>query len=144
MLFRSRRSNSGGGGGLSPRHVPSPVYERPSSAPVASVVQPQTSNGVAGGLHSVEERLRIVKRNRTRDEDLARTPPSPQVQEVVASDSASSHLPLGHDTNSPSLGSVPPSSAYPTFNTSRLSKHEQHVMDAMVREFTEVLFFAPS
>ncbi|AYU84031.1 hypothetical protein LDHU3_36.8890:CDS1 [Leishmania donovani] len=150
MLFRSRRSTASAGG-LSPRHVVSPSYERPSSAPVAGVVplNPSTSvpilpiSGSVGGLHSVEDRLRIVKRNRTRDDDLTRTPPSPRLQEALAITSDPSY-PEVNASPSVTAGTAPPCAAYPTFSMARLPKHEQHVMDAMVREFTEVLFFAKS
>ncbi|CAJ1013149.1 hypothetical protein Q4I28_008462 [Leishmania naiffi] len=150
MLFRLRRSRSSTEG-LSPSHVAPPSNERPSSAPVAGMVplQPNTSapilpiSGPVGGLHSVEDRLRIVKRNRTRYDDLARTPLSPRLQEALSITSGSSS-PEGKASTSVTAGTAPPCAAYPTFNMSRLPKHEQHVMDAMVHELTEVLFFASS
>ncbi|KAG5489074.1 hypothetical protein JIQ42_00696 [Leishmania sp. Namibia] len=150
MLFRSRRSRSSSGG-LSPRHAGSLAYKRPSSAPVAGVVPPQPStsapvlpiSGSLAGIHSVEDRLRIVKRNRPCDDDLTRTPPSSRLQEVLTVTSDSSY-PLVNVSTSVTVGTVPPCAAYPTFNLSRLPKHERHLMDAMVRELTEVLFFAPS
>lgn len=146
MLFRSRRSASGTGG-LSPRHATSAAYERPSSAPVAGVVPLQTSSTApllsgGGALGSVEDRLRIVKRNRTRDDDLTRSPPSPRAAESLSAASG----PTPSDVSvSASMGPgvVPPVSAYPTFDTSRLPKHEQHVMDALVHEFIGVFFFPP-
>ncbi|KAG5464489.1 hypothetical protein LSCM1_00679 [Leishmania martiniquensis] len=150
MLFRPRRSRSSSGG-LSPRLDGSPSYERPSSAPVAGVVplQPSTSapivpgSGPLTGIHSVEDRLRIVKRNRNRDDDLARTTPSSRLQEAftIASDAS---YPLVKASTSATAGTAPPCAAYPTFSLTRLPKHERHLMDAMVREFTEVLFFSPS
>ncbi|GET93745.1 unspecified product [Leishmania tarentolae] len=150
MFFPSRRSSSSTGG-LSPRYVPSPSYERPSSAPVSGAMPLNHSTSVpilpisssVGGPHSVEDRLRIVKRSRTRNDDLARTPLSLGMQEAFTIASNPSY-PETKPSPSVSAGTAPPCAAYPTFSMARLPKHEQHVMDAMVRDFTEVLFFAKS
>ncbi|KAG5490808.1 hypothetical protein JKF63_00930 [Porcisia hertigi] len=148
MVFRSHQS-SPGIGGLSPRHAVSPSYERPKSAPVAGVVPLQHNisvptlhiSGATSGPHTVEDRLRIVKRNRTRDDDSTRTHLSPRSHEAFTISDFS--YPNECVSSPGTAGTAPPCAAYPTFNMSRLSKHEQHVMDALVRECTEVLFFPP-
>ncbi|KPA81820.1 unspecified product [Leptomonas pyrrhocoris] len=167
MLFRSRR-NSGGGGAISPRQSSTLVgnfapggptaYERPSSAPVAGVVplQPNSSTALAFAspkadeVQNVEDRLSIVKRSRTA------SAAKPFANRDSGSAAAMLHSPdfiqRSVDPSPSGLGGavaantgvVPPCSSYPTFNLTKLPKHEQHVMDALLSEFTEVLFFRRS
>lgn len=174
MLFRSRRSSTGAvsprqssaftatvnnfapaGGGPS-------AFERPSSAPVAGAVPLQPSSSSAPGFatarpdeaQTVEDRLSIVKRSRTVSSAkpyAARDPDSSAPVLRPPDLLAHSTDPAGAEGREQAravvqwnTGVAPPCSAYPTFSTVKLPKHEQHVMDALLHEFTEVLFFPKS
>lgn len=81
------------------------------------------------GVSDVEKRLCIVKRNRMRhiydgtegnDEDVTQmSPPTPPLPPAIA----------------------PPCPAYPTFDLVRTPKHEQHLIEALVAELTDVIVF---
>lgn len=112
-------------------------------------------------VQSVEDRLNIVKRSRATSataKSYATSDPDSSAPVLRSSEEAL-------DTVEPSLGDfsnkaaavaataaaatsergvTPPCSSYPTFSMAKLPKHEQHVMDALLNEFTEVLFFPKS
>lgn len=148
-------------------------FERPSSAPVAGLVPQQPGGGGAGSsmgsptttasakpddAHSVEDRLSIVKRSRTASSSAGAGKPhttresagaapallSPDSSPIVTAGLSPVESSDWAAVALPNTGVKPPCSAYPTFSTAKLPKHEQHVMDALMREFTEVLFFAKS
>jgi hypothetical protein len=170
MLFRSRRSSSGA---VSPRQSPSfaatvgnfapsgpTAFERPSSAPVAGAVPLQQSsstpvfaNAKADEVRSVEDRLNIIKRSRTassaktyvsRDPDSSAPVLRPPDMLSHSVDPSPSDFGGQNSTVAPRVGVAPPCSSYPTFSLAKLPKHEQHIMDALLNEFTEVLFFPQS
>ncbi|EAN84813.1 hypothetical protein C3747_91g333c [Trypanosoma cruzi] len=79
------------------------------------------------GMSRVEQRLRILKSSRVRwttDTQGETLDPSPQ----------------------PSVSSIPtavepPCATYPAFDLARLSKHEQHIVDALLAEVVDAVAF---
>ena len=80
------------------------IKNRPSSAPAASTQET---------LSLVEQRLRIVKRNRTRN-----------VEETAIIS-----------------GTAPPVCGYPVFDLTRPSKSEQQAVEVVVREVLDCILF---
>ncbi|KPI87051.1 hypothetical protein ABL78_3863 [Leptomonas seymouri] len=168
MLFRSRRSNNGGLASPSSSSTFAATvgnfslggptgYERPSSAPVAGAVPLQPSGNEAvfvsvkpDEVQNVEDRLNIIKRSRTvssakqlaaRESDSSAMGFRSSVLDPRSVDPPTSELGGEAAAAVPNTGLTPPHRMYPTFSLAKLPKHEQHVMDALLREFTEVLFF---
>ncbi|RNF14757.1 uncharacterized protein Tco025E_05717 [Trypanosoma conorhini] len=115
MLFGSKRDNVASGGAASHVGYKDAYRERPVSAPAS------------GSASRVEQRLRLVKQH-----TMYWTPEPPGEEFHPSPRLYATALPPAEE---------PPCAMYPAFEVSRLSKHEQHIVEALVAEVADAIAF---
>ncbi|RNF05789.1 hypothetical protein TraAM80_04322 [Trypanosoma rangeli] len=115
MFLRSKRYKLSSDDAVSHSSYKNAYQERPASAPTA------------GGAPRVEHRLHLVKRN-----GMSLTPEPPEEKCDLSPRLYTISLPPAVE---------PPCAMYPAFDVSRLSKHEQHIVEALVAEVADAIAF---